>query len=142
MKEMLEKLMETDIYTYRLTDGSYIVAEELEMEEDANVGQIIFITVPGQIVYTEDGYHITEWNITSVYDITELNSNNIITRCEATFELKSHYLKYVLLHKREQDSKDNIMENFFKSNIDIFDNLVEKDLKISNKRWDWKPENN
>jgi hypothetical protein len=142
MKEMLEKLMETDIYTYRLTDGSYIVAEELEMEEDANVGQIIFITVPGQIVYTEDGYHITEWNITSVYDITELNSNNIITRCEATFELKSHYLKYVLLHKREQDSKDNIMENFFKSNIDIFDNLVEKDLKKSNKRWDWKPENN
>jgi len=139
---MLEKLMETDIYTYRLTDGSYIVAEELEMEEDANVGQIIFITVPGQIVYTEDGYHITEWNITSVYDITELNSNNIITRCEATFELKSHYLKYVLLHKREQDSKDNIMENFFKSNIDIFDNLVEKDLKKSNKRWDWKPENN
>jgi hypothetical protein len=118
------------------------VAEELEMEEDANVGQIIFITVPGQIVYTEDGYHITEWNITSVYDITELNSNNIITRCEATFELKSHYLKYVLLHKREQDSKDNIMENFFKSNIDIFDNLVEKDLKKSNKRWDWKPENN
>lgn len=142
MDEMLEKLMETDIYTYRLVDGSYIVAEELEIEEDEDVAQIIFITVPGQIVYTEEGYHITEWNITSVYDITELNSNNIISRCEATFELKSHYLKYVLLHKREQDSKDAMMESFFKGSVDMFDGLVEKDLKESKRRWDWKPENN
>jgi len=141
MNEILEEMMETDIYTYRLTDGSYIVAEELDIEDD-DTGQITFITIPGQILYTDKGYHIMEWNITSVYDITELNSNNIVSRCEATFELKAHYLRYVMMTKTYQDSKDDIMESIFNGDEDIFNHLVNKDLKEPKRRWDWKPENN
>ena len=141
MNEILEEMMETDIYTYRLTDGSYIVAEELDIEYD-DTGQIIFITIPGQILYTDKGYHIMELNITSVYDITELNSNNIVSRCEATFELKAHYLRYVMMNKTYQDSKDDIMESIFNGDEDIFNHLVNKDLKEPKRRWDWKPENN
>lgn len=141
--EMLDQILEANIYTYRLTDGSYIVAEELDFDleelEDSDEYQssVIFVTIPGQIVFTDYGYQIKHWNLTSIYDLTELNVNNIVSRSEAPIHLKSHYLRFVLINKIEENLEEHLIEDLFTN--DAFD---KQDLNKHNRRWEWKPENN
>lgn len=139
--EMLDQILEANIYTYRLTDGSYIVAEELEFEfeseEEEYDTNVLLVTMPGQIVFTNYGYQIIHWNLTSVHDITELNVNNIVSRSEAPIDLKSHYFKFILINKMEESSEEQLFENLLTN--DPFD---KQDLNEHHKRWEWKPGNN
>lgn len=141
--EMLDEILEANIYTYRLTDGSYIVAEEVdfELEEfedgDEYTTDMIFVTMPGQIVFTDYGYQIVHWNLTSIHDLTELNVNNIVSRSEAPIDLKSHYFKFVLMNKVKENLEEQLIEQLFTN--DAFD---KQDLNEHNRRWEWKPENN
>jgi hypothetical protein len=145
MINMIEKILDADIYTYRLTDGSYIVAEEVDIEESTEYSNTIFVTLPAQIVYTEEGYHIVEWNLSSLHDLTELNADNIVSRSEALFELKAHYFKYILLNKERQDERDDTMLSLLEmDNLDeaFLNDFDKQDLNEHIKRWDWKPGNN
>lgn len=136
MKDMLEKILETEIFTYRLTDGSYIVAEELESDNN-----VTYVALPAQIVYTDD-YHLTNWNITSAYDLTELNCSNIVSRADAPFELKAHYMKYLMICRSNQDEVDERMKSLFDMDDDIFGELDEQIPIEHSNRFNWKPENN
>ena len=135
MKDMLEKILETEIFTYRLADGSYIVAEEIESNDN-----ITYVALPAQIVYADD-YHLTNWNITSAYDLTELNCSNIVSRADAPFELKAHYMKYLMMCRSHQDEVDEQMESLFDMD-DIFGELDEQIPSEHSNRFNWKPENN
>lgn len=139
--EMLEQILEANIYTYRLTDGSYIVAEEINIEfddeEEEYNSNVIYVTMPAQIIFTEQGYAITPWNIISIYDLTELNSDNIVSRSEAPMDLKTHYNKFILIQKIKENLEEQLMEKLFTN-----DTIDKQDFNEPNRRWDWKPENN
>ena len=138
--EMLDNILESNIYTYRLTDGSYIIAEELDFEienEDEYPANMIYVTMPGQIIFTDYGYQIASWNLTSINDLTELNVNNIVSRSEAPLDLKSQYFQYILINKQNDDIEEELMKHLF--DTDAFD---KQDLNDHNRRWEWKPENN
>ena len=139
--EMLDQILEANIYTYRLTDGSYIVAEEIDVEpeefDEEYESNVLYVTMPGQIIFTEEGYSISYWNLTSIHNLTELNADNIVSRSEAPIDLKSHYFRFVLINKLKENLEEQLIENLF--NTDAFDKL---DSNEHNRRWEWKPENN
>lgn len=140
MKEMLDQILETEIFTYRLTDGSYIVAEEVHVEDG-----IIYVTLPAKIVYAND-YYLTNWNLTSAHDLTELNINNIVSRADAPFDLKAYYFKYLMVCRSNQDLIDEQIESLFDMDDDdddnIFNGFNQQDLNKHSNRFNWKPENN
>jgi hypothetical protein len=74
-----------------------------------------------------------------------LNADNIVSRSEALFELKTHYFKYILLNKERQDERDDAMLSLLEmDNLDeaFLNDFDKQDFNEYIKRWDWKPGNN
>lgn len=147
---LIDNILQAEIYTYRLNDGSYIVAEEINVEQEEDTDNDDFhhvsITCPAALFMLESGIVLTDWNFTDVFDITELNPDNIVSRSEAPVELKIHYFKYVAKAKLRQEEKDesfeellSLLDEYDKSNNDAFDKL---DSFPYSKRWEWSPNNN
>lgn len=138
--EMLDQILEANIYTYRLTDGSYIVAEEINIEFDDDEeydSNVVYVTMPAQIIFTKHGYAITPWNIISIHDLTELNVDNIVSRSEAPINLKAYYAKFMLIQNIKENLEEQLMEKLFTD-----DTIDKQDFNEHNRRWEWKPENN
>ena len=151
-EETFHDVMNAPIYTYRLTDGSYIVAEELTPDllsekEEEFIDDMVYCTMPGLIVFTESAYSIMSWNITTTTDITELQYSNIVARSEAPPDLKLNYFKFVVNCKSyEREQGDDIIDDLFEEFKETFIPIDDLDKQDSNevtdiykKRWDWKP---
>ena len=52
MNEFYEELYGENLFTYRLTDGSYVVADELDLDEDTGV---IYIADPLELLRDSAG---------------------------------------------------------------------------------------
>jgi len=136
-----------NIFTYRLVDGSYIVTEELDFEDDDDIDiGIIFTTTPALISKSPNGYMLSDWLIVDSDEATQLMSSSIITRSEAPFDLKTNYSKFLIATKLRKhldaDEFDELMNEAF-NNIDELDSMkpIEDTIKHK-KRFDWKPELN
>ena len=107
-KAIFDALMEgaddIKIYSYRLNDGSYIMAEELDYDPYFD---ILFLDLPVSIRHKRNGMLALEkWMFQSEYeedDIPpqpiELHCNTIIAKTEAPVTLKRDYLKFNFLDK-------------------------------------------
>jgi len=107
-KAIFDALMEgaddIKIYSYRLNDGSYIMAEELEYDPYFNV---LFLDLPVLINVKRNGsIALFKWMFQSEYEEEnlppqpiELQCNKIIAKTEAPITLKRDYLKFNFLDK-------------------------------------------
>ena len=80
MTEIQEDPFQEDLATYKLSDGSYLVAEELEINGDTGS---IFIANPLEMVRERGGVRLRPWIMVDTDEIVELNTTNIISRSNA-----------------------------------------------------------
>jgi|TARA_R110002153_G_scaffold16926_9_gene59334 hypothetical protein len=136
--DIFDNIEETEVHTYHLTDGSYIIAEEVDFEEENNV---IYIVLPARLERTSYGFKFGIYTIGDIDDVTELNTRAIVTRTEAPFALKVDYLRYIIANKLRKDKLEEELDAMEEESklYDAFDSIVDKPYK---NRLDWKPENN
>jgi AAA15 family ATPase/GTPase len=100
-EERAEYINDCQIYSYRMSDGAHIVAQELDSDDDNNV---IVSSTPLKIKKHKSTYSLVDYIIPlkGETSYTEINISNIVTRTEASFDLKDAYLKYLLIAQLEQ----------------------------------------
>lgn len=140
MDELYNSLFSEDLITYRLSDGSYIIAEEVEIDEKSGA---IFVVNPLELIRSQSVV-LRPWMIVEEDDFIELNSSNIVARSSTSPLLASYYLKYIsyqkLLNNIHDIEKDSIHQdsNDEVDNLDSFEDYFSKLNKQSNSRWEWK----
>ena len=142
MNEFYEELYGENLFTYRLTDGSYVVADELDLDEDTGV---IYIADPLELLRDSAGEcRLRPWIIVDEENIVELNSSNIISRSSTAQILRTCYLKYISaerllnqIHKLNEE--DNLDQDNYDGldKLDYSDDFFSKLEKPSESRWDW-----
>jgi hypothetical protein len=137
MNEFYEELYSENLMTYRLTDGSYIVAEELDIDEETGA---IYIASPLELVRNKD-VRLIPWILVEADEPIELNAHNIISRSNTSTVITKYYLKYMAYEKiinalnnmnMDQDNNDAL------DNLDSTDDFFDKLNKPSESRWNWK----
>jgi hypothetical protein len=126
--DIFDNIEETEVYTYHLTDGSYIIAEEIDYEEEYD---ITYIVLPAKLERTHYGFKFGIYTIGDMNDVTELNTKAIVTRTEAPFGLKCDYLRYIIANKVRNDMIEEEIEKMEEDNelFDAFDPNVDKPYK-------------
>jgi|13_taG_2_1085334.scaffolds.fasta_scaffold10627_2 hypothetical protein len=133
-KEIFDALMDgaedINIYSYRLSDGSYIMAEEMEYDPHFNV---LFLDLPVSIKQKRNGsISLEKWMFQPEFEEAELPTqpielqcNKIIAKTEAPVSLKRDYLKYNFLDKLHGTFDEDEFKSIL-SEIDSYD-LDKKD---------------
>lgn len=144
-------VLSAPIYTYRLTDGSYIVAEEIqneELNEDEELDDdMLYCLMPGLILLEEEGFSIRPWNVTSTNDLTEIQFKNVVCRSEAVPEMKLKYFELIVGNRNIEPDRedveylDELLEEFKETFTQIESKSPAKESPYK-KRWDWNPELN
>ena len=129
-KEIFDALMEgaddINILSYRLSDGSYIMAEE--MDYDAHF-DVLFLDLPDLIKQGRRGnISLEKWMFQPEFeeDIPaqpiELQCNKIVAKIEAPVSLKRDYLKYNFLDKLhgtfDEDEFQTILDEIHSYDLD------------------------
>jgi len=129
MNEFYEELHGENVFTYRLTDGSYIIADELELDEESGA---IFVADPLELIRDPAGYKLRPWILVDEENIVELNSSNIVARSSTAEMFVTSYLKFVsserLLRKMSNIFKEDDLDQ---DNYDQVDNLDSLDKFFS-----------
>lgn len=119
--EELKKLLnETDIMSYRTTDGSYIIAEEVDYEESLN---ITYVASPLEFVMQESGRgYLKPWLISDEEEVVEIFGDKIVGRSVTAFELKMHYHRYFIMEKLQnvltQQELNKVLQEMFNPQVD------------------------
>lgn len=141
MNEYYEELYGENVFTYRLSDGAYLIAEELDVDEDSGA---IYVANPLELIREKTTVHLRPWVIVDEDDTVELNSSNIISRSNSGETVISYYLKYIayekLLNNINKIDKDILHQddNDELDNLDSIDGFFDKLNKSAECRWDWK----
>lgn len=141
MNEYYEELYGENVFTYRLSDGAYLIAEELDVDEDSGA---IYVANPLELIREKTTVHLRPWVIVDEDDTVELNSSNIISRSNSGETVISYYLKYIayekLLNNINEIDKDILHQddNDELDNLDSIDGFFDKLNKSAECRWDWK----
>ena len=126
-KAILDALMEgaeyINIYSYRLSDGSYIMAEEMEYDSYFDV---LFLDLPVLIKQKRSGIIALEkWN-------------KIIAKTEAPVSLKRDYIKYNFLDKlhgtMDEDEFKSMVDEIHSYDLDKKDSSSDPLMDMYNKR--------
>lgn len=124
----------SDIVTYRLMDGTYLIGDEVALDSESNM---IMVGRPAQINFSiaPNGIEVFEfrqWMLVDSETPIVLSSNAVIARIEATPALAHLYFRYLKAqieirnHLMKQSSKPKSLPPIEKSN--------------GNSRFKWKPE--
>ena len=121
LDELVNQLDEFDIYSYRLNDGSHILAEVY----DDKYEDVILIDLPVSLKIGGNGQLIlSKWIFQGFdtdhdkYEPVELQRHSIIATARASNDLKREYLKYnFLMNFHEKLDKED-----FKTMIDQINN--------------------
>ena len=143
MNEFYEELYGENVFTYRLSDGSYVVADELDLDEDTGA---IYVADPLEFIRSASGEcKLRPWVILDEENVVEINSSNIISRSSTAEVIKSCYLKFISAERLlNQIHKLNEEGNLDQDNYDGLDKLDSSDdffnkLETPSKsRWNWK----
>ena len=119
-EELKKLLRETDIMTYRTTDGSYIIAEEVDYEESLN---ITYVASPLELVMQESGRgQLKPWLISDEEEVVEIFGDKIVSRAVTAFELKMHYHRYFIMEKLRnvltKQEMNSILQEMFNPEVD------------------------
>ena len=132
--DLKEHINDADIMSYRTTDGSYIIAEEVDYEEALN---ITYVASPLELIISGRGKsHLKPWLMSDEAEVVEIFGDKIVGRTETPFELKMHYHRYFITEKLmgilTKQEMETLLNEMFKPEVDKQD-LTEDD--------EWIPDN-
>ena len=147
-KEIFQTLIEgadgIDIFTYRLSDGSYIMAEELSYD---NINDVITIDLPVSLNKRKNGQFVLDrWMFQDEMEIEDgittepisLLVDNIIARSKAPINLKETYIRYNFFDKLsntlDSEEFESLVEELSSTNLDKKDTTSDPLLDMYNKR--------
>jgi hypothetical protein len=104
-EDLTQYLNEWGIMSYRLVDGSYVIAEEVDHDEENNILYIAGALELNTDINTGKGY-FKPWLDSEDDELIQLVGDKILARSETPLKYKSHYHKYYLL----QQVKINLSE--------------------------------
>lgn len=142
--DLIEHLIESNISTYRLSDGSFIMAEEVDIEGDDR----LLISFPSEIAslsQDSDEIVLQPWDLFVTSSLIELNPNSIISKTEASLPLKAHYFNFVAgctaatADEIERDIEEAYEILEYLKPLNHVDKLKES---VHSNRWNWNPELN
>lgn len=120
-EDLKNHVNETDVMSYRTTDGSYILAEEIDYEESLNITyvagalELVIDTMSGKSF-------LKPWLMSSDEEVVEIFGDKIVGRAQASFELKMHYHRYFITEKLmgilTQKEMDMLLNDMFKPPVD------------------------
>jgi len=140
-KAILDALMDgaedINIHSYRLSDGSYIMAEEMDYDPNFD---ILFLDLPVSIKQGRKGnISLEKWMFQPEYEEEkvpaqpiELHCNKIIAKTEAPVSLKRDYLKYNFLDKLhgafDEEQFQSILDEIHSYNLDKKDPTIDSTI--------------
>ena len=96
-EDLKHYLHECSIQSYRLVDGTYLIAEEIERDEHNNIlyvaGTLEFVTE-----HTGKSYFKT-WLDSEDDDLVQISGDKIVGTTDTPFHLKMHYHRYFIVEK-------------------------------------------
>lgn len=107
MTPFQEKLQTAAIFTYRLIDGSYVIAEEVDYDLDEN---ILVIDKPLSIIDIDVGFRLKPWIITDLSESVYLRDDMIVASAAAPISLRHNYFQFVLLEELRKNLTDTEFE--------------------------------
>jgi hypothetical protein len=141
---LLEGADEIAIFTYRLSDGSYIMAEELSYN---NIIDAIAIDLPVSLNKHKNGQFVLdrwmfqgEWETENgiATEPISLLVDNIIARSKAPINLKETYIRYNFFDKLsntlDSEEFESLFEELSSTNLDKKDTTSDPLLDMYNKR--------
>jgi|MDSV01.1.fsa_nt_gb hypothetical protein len=132
--DLKEHINDADIMSYRTTDGSYIIAEEVDYEEALN---ITYVASPLELIISGRGKsHLKPWLMSDEAEVVEIFGDKIVGRTETPFELKMHYHRYFITERLmgilTKQEMETLLNEMFKPEVD------KQDLTEDN---EWIPDN-
>jgi len=120
------------LITYRLVDGTYLIAEEVDISEENSV---IYVSNPLELIRSPEGCKLIPWVIGDDDTCIELNANNIIARSETTKLISEYYYKYITydnilkaMYNKEDDNDNDQVDNL--DSLDSFFSKLEKPNRL------------
>lgn len=119
--DLKEHLRESAIMSYRLVDGSYLIAEEVDYDEGSN---IIYIAGALELEYASRNgkSFLKPWMATEEEEMIIISADKIIGRAETPMHLKIHYHKYFLVEKLHEHltrgELEEVMNLIFNPQVD------------------------
>ena len=140
--DLKQYLRESNIISYRLVDGSYILAEEVDYDTEANIAYI------GGAVLLETSQtgrtYMQPWLFTDSDEVIELFGDKIVGRSETPFDLKIHYHRYYLIgklkHSLSKGELDQVLKEMFNPPVDNQDLTDEYEYEEEEEEG-WKTDN-
>ena len=117
--DLKQHMREAAIMSYRLVDGSYILAEEIDADEDNNV---IYIADALELNVIGARAYFTCWLDSEEDEMIQLVGDKIVGRTETPMHLKMDYHRYYILQKVKnvltKDEISKVIEEMFNPPVD------------------------
>lgn len=137
-EDLKDYINDCPIQSYRLVDGSYVIAEEVDHDIDTN---ILYIAGALSFELSNRGKgYLRPWLDTQDDDLVQLVGDKIIGRSDTPFDLKMHYHRYFIMDKLKnvltKDEIETVIQDMFKppvDNQDLTDDIEEgEEWKVDN----------
>lgn len=132
-EDLINHLRESPIMSYRLVDGSYVIAEEIDMDEDNNV-----LFIAGALELVQDGTKsfLKAWINSDSDELIELAGDKIVGRTQTPLHIKLHYHRYNIIEKLHEhltkNELDQVLDQMFFPQVD------NQDFTDKSKGEEWK----
>ena len=138
-EDLADYLTDIPITSYRLVDGTYLLAEEVDYDEESN---IIYLDGPLMLEYTAAGaYSLQPWIDNEPEDYVQLVGDKIICRVNTPMDLKVHYNRYYVLNNLQntltEEEMNEVIDQITNPLVDNLDYLNDfsKPSPNYNKEW-------
>lgn len=135
--EIIEMLIDANIYVYRLDDGTQIVAEEIDEVDDK-----MLLSFPAIIEGSYSEFTLNVWNVFQSVDVTEISSSHIVAKSECQLTLRCHYYNFCMANTMYAEDKADSLEegqSILEEYLGDIDTLDKSGTSKYSNRWDWNP---
>tara|TARA_R110002050_G_C8871657_1_gene508176 strand:- start:772 stop:1284 length:513 start_codon:yes stop_codon:yes gene_type:complete len=132
-------LNECDIMSYRLVDGTYLIAEEFERDEESN---IIYLAGALQLKHDDktEKCFLRSWLDSDPDELIQIAGDKVIGLTATSFPLRMHYHRYFLMEKLNDvltpNEMKDVIDQMFNPQVDNQDFMDEDEDEES-----WKVDN-
>jgi hypothetical protein len=142
-EDLKQYLHECSIQSYRLVDGTYLIAEEVDRDEHNN---ILYVAGALEFIIERSGKsYLQPWLDTEDDDLVQICGDKIVGTTDTPFHLKMHYHRYFIVEKlqnvltpREMSSILKQMFNPPVDNQDLMEDIEEgEEWKVDKSTMDY-----
>lgn len=136
-EDLKDYINDCPIQSYRLVDGSYVIAEEVDHDIDTN---ILYIAGALSFELSNRGKgYLRPWLDTQDDDLVQLVGDKIVGRSDTPFDLKMHYHRYFIMEKLKNvltpQELESVLEDLIKPPVDKQDLTDDADEMEEGESW-------